>query len=318
MKKTANTHPLVSVLFPVYNTARYLEEALESILAQTFEDFELIIIDDGSTDASLKILQAYAARDARILLSSRENKGLAQTRNELLGQAKGEYIAIMDSDDVALPYRLARQVEFLQKELDVVCLGGAFELIDEAGRMLVSLPAPTNNEEIQQLMLAGHTAIHHATAMMRRASLLKVGGYPETMATGGDLDLFLRLGEVGKMANLTDTVLKYRQHMNSISALKHTQQIEDKKVACEQAWERRGIEGHFEATEPWRPDSSNSSQHHFMLKYGWWAFNSSHRKTAINYGLRAIRFLPLKISGWELLICALIKRMPEKESNKIR
>ena len=314
MENTTNTHPLVSVLMPVYNSAEYLEDALESILAQTLENFELIIINDGSTDGSLEILQTYAARDGRILLSSRKNKGIAKTRNELLNRINGQYIAIMDSDDIALPHRFAKQVAFLNRELDVVCVGGAFELLDDAGRMLTRFTAPTNDEEIQDLMLVGHTSIHHATAMIRRDSLMKVGGYPETMATVGDLDLFLRLGEIGKLANLTDTVLKYRQHMNSISALKHIQQIEDKRVACERAWERRGIKGHFEATEPWRPDATSISQHTFMLKYGWWAWNSHQRKTAAIYGMKAIKVKPFSLDGWKLFGCTLIKPFDNSKS----
>ncbi|MFM7428012.1 MAG: glycosyltransferase family 2 protein [Elainella sp.] len=104
--------PLISVLMPVYNSARYLKPAIDSILAQSFGDFEFLILDDGSTDRSSQILQSYAAQDARIHVTRRENQGVAKSLNQLIAQAQGELIARMDADDIALPDRFARQVAF--------------------------------------------------------------------------------------------------------------------------------------------------------------------------------------------------------------
>lgn len=309
--------PIVSVLMPVYNAERYVAEAVESILAQTFMDFEFIITDDGSTDGSLKILEAYARKDERIRLTSRGNKGLTPTMNQMLGRAEGEFIAIMENDDVALPERLARQVEFLHCEPNVVCVSGAQELIDEKGRLLTCLEAPEHNDRIQQLALAGHTSICHVGAMIRRASLIEIGGYDETMRMAHDLDLWLRLGELGALANLKDTVVKYRLRTDSISGQNPLQQRQEAKEACLRAWQRRGIEGHFEATEPWRPGTDRASQHRFMLQYGWWAFNSRQRKTATIYGTRAIAALPLAKGGWKLLACAALKRLPGGDSKNL-
>ena len=311
-----NENPTVSVLMPVYNAQRYVAETVESVLAQTFRDFEFIITDDGSTDASLKILEAYAAKDQRIRLTSRGNKGLTPTLNEMLAKAKGEFIAIIENDDVALPERLARQVEFLQHNPDVVCLSGAHELIDEKGRLLTCLEIPRHNDEIQQLALAGHCSICHPGAMMRRSSLIEVGGYDETMRMAHDLDLWLRLGEIGALANLKDTVVKYRLRTDSISGQNPIKQRQEAREACERAWQRRSIKGHFEATEPWRPGSDRSSQHDFMLQYGWWAFDSGQRKTAAIYGTRAIAALPFAIGGWKLLACAAFKPLPTGDSKQ--
>ncbi|PSO52181.1 MAG: glycosyl transferase family 2 [Cyanobacteria bacterium QH_8_48_120] len=306
----------VSVAMSVYNSERYVAQAIESVLAQTFRDFEFLIIDDGSTDASLKILEVYAAQDKRIRLTSRKNRGISQTRNEMLNQAQGEYVAVMDADDVALPERFALQVEFLERNPDVVCVGGAHELIDEKGRLLTCLKLPESDAEIQQKALAGHCSISHPCAMIRRASLSKVGGYDETMPMAIDLDLWLRLGEVGKLANLKDAVLKYRLHTNSISEQNRVQQRSVSQNACERALRRRGMEGHFEATAPWRPGTDSSSQHQFMLKYGWWAFNSSQRQTALIYGTKAIAALPFAVNGWKLLACAAFKPLPKSNSKK--
>ena len=128
--------PLISVCMPVYNAKRYLGEAVESILSQTFRDFEFLIIDDGSTDRSLAILQRYAAQDARIRLSSEPNAGYVVRLNEMLHQARGDLIARMDADDVALPERFARQVEFLRSHPEVDVVGGAHENIDSKGHLL--------------------------------------------------------------------------------------------------------------------------------------------------------------------------------------
>lgn len=302
--------PLVSVLMPVYNAECYVAQAIESILSQTLQNFEFIILDDGSTDGSLKILKAYAAQDKRIQLISRENRGVICTRNELLEQAQGDLIAIMDADDIALPERLALQVEFLNANPQVVCVGGAHQLIDEKGRLLTWLHLPEQNEQIQQAALAGHGSICNPCAMIRRVSLVAIGGYDETLECAEDLDVWLKLGEIGELANLKDTILKYRLLKSSISQQHGVLQRQAAKEICERAWLRRGIEGYFEAEEPWRPTEDAASQHRFMLQYGWWAFNSGQRWTASLYGVKAITALPFAVEGWKLLAYSAFKQSP--------
>jgi glycosyltransferase involved in cell wall biosynthesis len=307
-----NSVPTLSVLMPVYNAERYVAEAVESILNQTFEDFEFLIIDDGSTDRSLKILQRYAARDARIQLTSRPNQGFVKTMNELLLKARGELLARMDADDVAMPDRFARQVEFLQQHPNVVCVGGAQDWIDAAGRFLLHHPEAEHDAEIQHLALIGHTPINHPSALIRRSPMLQIGGYDESMYPSEDLDVWLKLGEIGALANLHETVLQYRQHDRSISEVKQSEQTQKRRESCERAWKRRGVEGQyqFQETEPWRP-VDRSSRFRFMTMYGWWFFNRGQRFAAIAYSLKAIGTLPLALEGWKLLICSLVKRLPE-------
>src|SRR5687768_645866 len=153
--------PTISVLMSVYNGERYLAAAMDSILAQSFRDFELIVIDDGSKDSSPAILQDYARRDSRVKLTIRANNGLTLTLNEAFAQSRGKYLARMDGDDIALPNRFARQVEFLDATPAVACVGGYFHLIDGAGRLLTTLRPPTDDAGIQQKLLHGHTAICH-------------------------------------------------------------------------------------------------------------------------------------------------------------
>lgn len=312
MSKPPIPPPTISVLLPVYNAQRYIAEALESVLNQTFTDFECLVIDDGSIDRSLQILQRYAAQDPRIRLTSRPNQGFVKTLNEMLAQAKGEFIARMDADDIALPERFAHQVQFLREHPEVVCVGGAQDWIDEAGRLLIDHQEAAHDAEIQQQLLSGRTAINHPSALMRRQALLQIGGYDEAMYPSEDLDVWLKLGEIGRLANLEETVLKYRQHSQSISERQQDEQTKKRRSACEQAWQRRGIQGHFEETEPWRP-VDRPTRYRYMLRYGWWFFNTGQRYAAILYGFRAIQALPAALEGWKLLACALIKPLPEPD-----
>jgi glycosyltransferase involved in cell wall biosynthesis len=306
-----SNNPVISVLMSVYNGERYLAPAMDSILAQTFRDFELIVIDDGSKDSSPAILQDYAKRDPRVKLTIRGNKGLTVTLNEAFAQSTGKYLARMDCDDVALPNRFAKQVELLDADPDVACTGGSFQLIDGAGRLLTTLHPPTDNDGIQAKLLAGHNAICHPTAMIRRQAMETVGGYDMRFKTSQDLDLWLRLGEVGKLANVPAAVLKFRLHESSVSETKREQQRQMGRLACEEAWKRRGLTDRtYEADEPWRPGSDRESKHRFAIQYGWWAFGSGERKTAIYYATKAIAAMPLKSGGWKLIACALIKPTP--------
>lgn len=303
----AEISPTISVLMPVYNGERYLKQAIESILAQTFTDFEFLIIDDGSSDRSIEILQTYAAQDSRIRLTLRENRGIPRTRNQLLAQATGELVAIMDADDVALPDRFQLQVEFLRQHPEVVCVGGALDWIDEKGRLLGHCPMPQDDAELQKLMLGGISLLHHPTTMARRAALVQVGGYNETMTASSDLDLWLRLGEIGQLANLPDTVLQYRLHAKSITHAKQTKQAADALAACQRAWKRRGIQGEFI-----RQPADHLKQHEFWLRCGWNNFLNGERDVARHCGIQAISTGPRNLEAWKLLACALIKPIPAK------
>ncbi len=300
--------PIISVLLPVYNGDRYISEAIESILTQSFSDFELLIINDGSTDRSRQILERYATQDDRIRLIHRENRGLIQTLNEMLALAQGEFLARMDADDISLSDRFALQVNFLQQHPDYVCVGGAYDLIDAKGRTVLHLTMPETNPEIQQAILSGQTIINHPCALIRRSALQQIGGYDESMQTVEDLDMLLRIGEIGLLANLPNPVLKYRFHMQSVSAQRSDFQYQMIQTACQQAWQRRGIAGEFKAQRLWyRPGRDRVSQRNFWELYGWWAFNHGFRLTAIKSAVRAIALQPRFLAGWKLLICALIK-----------
>lgn len=292
---------------PVHNGAAYVEAALRSILEQSFRDFEFLILDDGSTDATPAILARAAQEDARIKLISRPRHGLVASLNELLGHARGEFVARMDADDIALPERLGAQCDYLQRYSKVVCVGGATMMIDGADRYLTTLYPPQHDADIQPAMLAGHTAINHPSAMMRRSALAVAGAYDPAYYPAEDLDLWLRLGEIGALANLATPVLKYRLHDASISAQAVERQQDAKRRACQAAWQRRGIPGRFAADRIWRPGRDRRSRCGFMTQYGWWAWRSGERATAVHYGWQAIRASCLDPAGWKLLLVALMR-----------
>jgi glycosyltransferase involved in cell wall biosynthesis len=298
---------MISVVMPVYNARRYVAEAVESILAQTVTAFELILIDDGSTDGSTEILRRYAGRDGRVRLISRANTGLVRALNEGVSLARGEFVARMDADDIALPERFAHQLAAFRANPRLAVVGGGFICIDAAGRRLIRLPQPTDDASIQQALLRGHCPLGHPTVMMRRDLLLAVGGYDQASYPAEDLDLWLRLGEVGGIVNVPEVVLRYRIHALSVCVRSGEVQLAAARRACEAAWRRRRVEGAFEPTAHWAPVTNRDSQHQFALKCGWWAFNGGERRTALYYGARAIAHLPFSPEGWRLLVCAAVK-----------
>ena len=299
--------PTLSVALAVHNGDRYLPDCLDSILSQTFTDFEFLIVDDGSSDRALQILRHYAAQDQRIKLVSRENRGIAKTRNELLAMATGEFVAVMDGDDVAMGDRFARQVEFLRTHSEVVCVGSAVNWIDPQGRYLGHCPMPESDDEIQRLLLGGISLLHHPCTMARREMLLRAGGYNESMVASVDLDLWLRLGELGKLANLPEVLLHYRLHPRSITNARQQRQTDDALQACQRAWRRRGIQGEFV-----RKPADHLHQSDFWLRCGWLGFNDGLRDVARRCGLQAIALQPLLPAAWKLLVCALIKPLPTR------
>ena len=298
--------PLISVCMPVYNARRYVGEAIESILRQTFRNFEFLIIDDGSTDRSLAILERYAARDARIRLSSRPNAGYVVRLNEMLDQARGEFIARMDADDVALPERFARQVEFLRGHPEVNVVGGAQEMIDSKGHHLKIHSDPVGHEEIQERAMAGICPINHPSVMMQREAVLAVGGYRVEMMPAEDLDLWLRMGERGRLANLPDVITRYRLHELSVSASLQHRQLGRWQAAVDAACDRRGIPRHALKLEPWRP-VDRRAKHRFVMEYGWAGFHRGDRPAALHFGLRAVNLMPWRRESWTLLACAILK-----------
>lgn len=203
---------------PVFNAAPYLKSAVESILSQTFRDFEIIIVDDGSTDRSLPILQHFAEQDPRIKLISRPNTGIVGALNEGLARCAGEFVFRMDADDISLPNRFEVQLAAMHRQRDCVALGSAVLFTDPEGRPLKVYRPCTLHAAIEEELAGGNGgALVHPTVVFRREALLRCGGYRERYKFIEDLDLFVRLLECGQLANLPDVLLHYRQHPRSVN-----------------------------------------------------------------------------------------------------
>jgi hypothetical protein len=207
----------VSVVLPVYNAERFVVEAVESILGQSLAAFELVVIDDGSTDRSRALLAALAARDPRIRLISRKNRGLTRSLNEGLEIATHEYVAIMNADDISLPDRLARQAAFLDAHPRVAAVGTQTRLFSDDHRRGPSTRLPESPEAVRAF-LPKASPLAHPSVMLRRSAALAIGGYRLQMEPAEDYDLWLRLAEQHDLANLPDTLLEYRVHSGQATA----------------------------------------------------------------------------------------------------
>lgn len=210
--------PAVSVAMSVFNNARFLPAAIDSILAQTFGDFEFLIVDDGSTDGSSEILDRHAASDARIRILRQSNRGLIASLNRLLDEAAAPLIARMDGDDISLPDRFARQVAFLDSHPDHGVVGTWSSDIDEHDQPWPAIfpDPPTDHDKL--LALAGRqTLLCHTSVMMRRDLVRAVGGYRPAFRHCEDLDLWLRLAEVSRIRSIPERLVRYRHSPEQIS-----------------------------------------------------------------------------------------------------
>ncbi len=296
--------PRVSVHMPVFNAEPFLAEAVESILAQTMPDFEFIVIDDGSTDGSAALLDDFAARDSRIRLVRRPNRGITATRNEALDLAQAEYFAVMDADDVALPERLQRQVDYLDAHPECVAVGSTVLLIDAEGAPIRRLSEETEHVDIDALHLAGRGGIiTHPASMMRRAALVEIGGYRAQFQTAEDLDVFLRLAERGRLANLPEVLLHYRQHAASTCHTRRVRVRQDNRAVVAEARARRGLPADADGAEPASADREVAAfEHH--CKWAWWALEAGYVRTARKHARAAVRRAPWAPRAWRVLLCA--------------
>jgi hypothetical protein len=217
--------PLVSVVMVTRDAERFLREAIESILSQTFRDFEFIIVDFGSTDKSKDIASSCAAKDSRIRLSEIPDRGLAEARNAVCALAIGRYIAIQDADDVSLPNRLNVEVDFMEKHPEVGLLGGAVQRIDQNGKYLSTADEyPTEDQEIRSVLIEW-SPFWQPAVVMRREAFVHVGGYRTVFPNAEDYDLWLRISEYYQCANLKDVILSYRIHPHQMTLRKRSEQI---------------------------------------------------------------------------------------------
>lgn len=212
--------PIISVAMSVYNGERFLASAIESILAQSLDRFEFLILDDGSRDGTRAIIEHYAASDARIRATFRPNKGLVASLNELIGAARAPLVARMDADDLCHPERLAKQHAFLTAHPEVGVVGSWTDDIDEQDRPYgVTAPDhPVTHEAFLEAIEQGLPLLCHPAVMFRRDLVLGVGGYRAAFRHCEDLDLWLRLASLTRIANIPERLLHYRHYGEQVSS----------------------------------------------------------------------------------------------------
>ena len=207
---------MISVLMPVYNSELYLEEAVQSILDQTYKNFEFIIIDDGSVDNSLAILESF--KDNRIkLVKKKNNTGYTSLLNESINYAKYDYLARMDSDDVSNKDRLLKQFKFLEKNKDYSVVGSNIRLINTQGQFIRNGKYPETDKQIKS-KLSNFSTFAHPACLIRKKKLIDIGGYRTIFEPSEDYDLWTRLALNSKMYNIQEYLLDYRIHGKSVSS----------------------------------------------------------------------------------------------------
>jgi glycosyltransferase involved in cell wall biosynthesis/radical SAM superfamily enzyme YgiQ (UPF0313 family) len=239
-KKDMTTSPKISVLMAVYNGEKFIEQALKSIHSQTCQDFELIIVDDASTDKTSDIL--VKMKDSRTFIyRNSENKGLTKSLNIGLKLCRGEYVARMDADDISLPRRFEKQVKFLDENPNCIAVGCWCGRIDSNGKVWGDWKPPTKYEDIKKQFLVGNS-IPHGTAMVRRSALIKIGGYDERYKYSQDYDLWLRLSELGELRNLGEYLYTLRTWPGAITKTRKEQQDKYAELARQEALHRKNIQ----------------------------------------------------------------------------
>jgi glycosyltransferase involved in cell wall biosynthesis len=205
----------ISVVIPAYNAEKYLGSSIESVLSQTFNDFEIIVIDDCSTDGTWKMIKGYAQRDSRIRpYRNGVNLGIAGNRNRGVELARGKYIAWQDADDISLPERLEKQIGFMEANHQIGIIGGYLEIFRDNGVVIGVRKYPTDDRSLRRCIYR-YSPVAQPVAMLRRKALLEVGWYDLRYPPAEDLDMTFRIGEYYNMANIPEILLRYRQSPTS-------------------------------------------------------------------------------------------------------
>lgn len=240
MNELQSSVPSVSVLLSCYNGARWLDKAINSVLSQTFKDFEFIIVDDGSTDNSAQIIKRFSEQDTRIVVISKDNTGLADSLNLGVQRARGLWIARLDADDVCEPTRLEKQMAKAKCNPSLVFIGSGLRVIDEEGTVLKSFRYPVSHGLLVRNLQTARKFPPHSSAFYRADAVRSVGSYRTQMRRSQDWDLWLRLSEVGRLTSLEEPLVRIRKHQDQIShdELGRRQKI-DSTVARVSYWIRR-------------------------------------------------------------------------------
>jgi glycosyltransferase involved in cell wall biosynthesis len=232
--------PVISVIMPVRNAARWLREAVASVLAQQFREIELLVIDDGSDDDTPALLAEIARTDSRTGVLRQPAEGIVAALNLGIATARAPLIARLDADDRARPDRLGRQLTFMQGHREIVLVGSAAEIIDAAGSPIGRIVPPTEPAQLARRLRRGNPFIH-SSVMMRTEVVRELGGYRRPFAAAEDYDLWLRMAELGGIANIPEALIAYRRHHSNLSGREQIRQAFSLRLAqCSAMLRARG------------------------------------------------------------------------------
>lgn len=278
--------PAISVLLPVHNAEGYLRAALDSLVNQTFTDWECLAVDDGSSDASGKILDEYANRDSRFRVIHQPPSGIVAALNRGLCEAKADLIARMDADDVAYPQRFQKQKEFLDQHPEILGCGAWVRFVDPQGAPIWTYRVSGDPDHIRRdLLNGGIGGLIHPVVMLRKTAIDRAGPYRKEYEYIEDFDLFLRLTDIGPMTNLQETLLDYRQHWKSVNRVADRRDRTRRKV---QLLASRGVNYAPSPSEYFLPSRAET-----YYKWAQWALGDRHLPTARHYALLAWKEHPL-------------------------
>jgi glycosyltransferase involved in cell wall biosynthesis len=303
--------PSISVVLSVFNGEAYLQNAIESILSQTFTDFEFIIVNDGSTDKTVSIIESF--RDRRIKLLDQKNTGLATALNNGISLTNSPYIARMDADDISMPDRLRLQYNYMLQNKDCVVCGTWAHIIDQEGNFVYTKKTIVNNEQIKIFLLKGqsknlpNTPFLHSSVMFKVDAFKQIGGYTEYMRRAQDVVLFNKMLNLGSFHNLPIPLLEYRVVPTAIGGNKMrpillgeilTKAINNQTVNAE-------LLDHLKSTLKTRNDIERQYSYNLFLgkKFLWDNYNPVKSRA---YLMKAIKHKPGKLIAWQFYIASLV------------
>lgn len=306
--------PIVSVIMPMKDTEEYVSDAISSVLAQSFKSFELIIIDDGSTDYSRKITETFV--DERIKVVTGPGKGKALAFNQALKLSKGKYLCICDSDDLFPEDRLVWQVVFLEQNNDIDAICGTYSTMNPKGKVLSQFDCGSEKEEISKELLTGKTRTSLCTFLISRNVIIEMDGFRSFFETSQDIDFQLRLGENYSVWYEPINSYFYRLHDSSIT---HSQALNKRKFFGSTARTflkqriAHGLDDLQKGNPPTPPDfeiRASSSRDHIsgiLTSEAWRLHREGHKMKAINKGMRVCTNKPFSLTSWRNLAALIIK-----------
>jgi len=301
----------ISVIMSVYNDETYISESIESILNQSYSDFEFIIINDGSTDKSLSIIEKYMGIDDRIRLINQENNGLTYSLNKGIKIAGNEYIARQDADDISLHLRFEKQLQYLLEHSKTAVVGTYCQIIDENGKLIVkqNIESTSSDEIKKNLPIANQ--LNHGSVMLRKSQILDVGGYRDEFLYGQDYDLWLRVIQKYDISNLDSILYCRRVHLDCIGVEFGKIQYEFGKIIKKYYRQRvnngfddldRGRKEEIENLLKLEDSNGKHSEHKRLVNIGHYYFSLNMISKARHYFFKSIRIkYSFKILLWVII-----------------